>query len=235
MYKTPKTEIKPYMKMTDLIEENPALLLMMQHFDMDFMVDDNTVEMLCQRYELSVELFISVGNLYNGLRPKSEVILSENDFIEIIRFLRNSHIYYRKYKYPELSAYINSLQKDNSSKELKLLEIFFNNYFKEVLEHLDYEDNIAFPYFTNLINNKSIPCNQAYSATEYYDHHTDIELKLTDLKNLLLKHIKIEQSLNLKRKLLLSLFELEFDLYIHSLIEETILIPAGQCIEEKCN
>lgn len=235
MYKTPKTEIKPYMKMIDLIEENPALLLMMQHFDMDFMVDDNTVEMLCQRYELSVELFISVGNLYNGLRPKSEVILSENDFIEIIRFLRNSHVYYRKYKYPELSAYINSLQKDNSSKELKLLEKFFNNYFKEVLEHLDYEDNIAFPYFTNLINNKSIPCNQEYSATEYYDHHTDIELKLTDLKNLLLKHIKIDQSLNLRRKLLLSLFELEFDLYIHSLIEETILIPAGQCIEEKCN
>jgi len=234
MYKTPKTEVKSYMKMTDLIEENPALLLMMQHFNMDFMVDDYTVDILCQQYDVNPALFISVANLYNGLRPKKELVLTESDFLQIIQFLRNSHVYYRKYKYPEISAYITNLQKDSSTKELKLLEQFFNNYFEEVIEHLDYEDNVAFPYFTELINNRAMPCSKEYSAKEYYEHHSDIELKLTDLKNLLLKHIKISNSLNLRRKLLLSLFELEFDLYIHSLIEESILIPAGCRIEEDC-
>ena len=111
----------------------------------------------------------------------------------------------------------------------------FQKYYEEVLEHLDYEDNVAFPYFTELVKYNNIPCYDKYSAMEYYEHHTDIELKLADLKKLLLKHIKIENSLNLRRRLLTSLLELEFDLYIHSLIEETILIPAGREFEKDCS
>jgi regulator of cell morphogenesis and NO signaling len=37
----------------------------------------------------------------------------------------------------------------------------------------------------------------------------------------------------LRRQLLFALYELEYDLYIHSLIEETILIPAGIGIENE--
>jgi len=49
---------------------------------------------------------------------------------------------------------------------------------------------------------------------------------------LLLKHVSIENNLPIKRKLLFALFELEYDLYIHSLIEETILIPFGYQTEK---
>lgn len=151
-----------------------------------------------------------------------------------MEFLRNSHIYYRKYKYPEIKSYIHELQKENPSKELLLLEKFFNTYLKEVLEHLDYEENVAFPYFTELLTNNNIPCDDKYTAKEYHEHHTDIELKLADLKKLLLKHIKISNSLNLRRRLLTALLELEFDLYIHSLIEESILVPVGSSLENDC-
>ena len=103
-----------------------------------------------------------------------------------------------------------------------------------MLEHLDYEEIVAFPYFTKLATNKEIPSDNEYSAKEYHEHHTDIELKLADLKKLLLKHIKIDNSLNLRRRLLTSLLELEFDLYIHSLIEEAILVPVGSRFEKNC-
>jgi hypothetical protein len=42
---------------------------------------------------------------------------------------------------------------------------------------------------------------------------------------LLLKHIHIEGELPLRRKLMLSLLELEFELCTHALIEEKILLP----------
>lgn len=216
--------------MSKLIEANPSLLLMLQHFDIDFRVDELTVEQICEKYSIGLNLFLSVANLYNGVRPQQEIELSKTDLQQIIDFLRNSHIYYRKYKYPEISSYIHQLQEESCSKELLLVEKFFNKYFEEVLEHLDYEDNVAFPYFISLINKETITDSE-YSAQEYNEHHTDIELKLADLKKLLLKHIKIKDSLNLRRQLLFALFELEFDLYIHSLIEDTILIPAGYKIE----
>ncbi|MDO5523935.1 MAG: hypothetical protein Q4G48_07825 [Bacteroidia bacterium] len=218
--------------MFDLIEENPSLLLMMQHFDIDFRVSDLTVRQLCTERELSEKLFISIANLYNGFKPKENPIGSIDDVKRVISFLKNSHNYYRNDKYPQISAYIKLLQKKHPEKEIKLLEKFFNEYFTEVIEHLDYEDNVAFPYFIELIGNREKSKTNLYSAHEYSEHHTDIELKIKDLKNLLLKYVAINDDLSLRRKLLFSLCELEYDLYIHSLIEETILIPFGYRMEK---
>ncbi len=234
MYYSSRTRVRPYMKMADLIDGNPYLLLMLQHFDIDFRVSDLTVLQLCNRYDLSEHLFVSIANLYTGAITKGEQRFTRNDLLHVIGFLKRSHNYYRFDKYPQISSYIRQLQENHPEKELKLLEKFFNEYFTEVREHLDYEDEIAFPYFITLLGTEQQNNPQeVYSSREYSDHHTDIELKLKDLKNLLLKYVKINDDLNLRRKLFMSLYELEFDLYIHSLIEETILIPSGVDIERE--
>lgn len=217
-----------------LIDTNPSLLLMLQHFNIDFRVSDLTVGQLCGKYDISENLFVSIANLYNGFDTKGHQPFTRKDLLQVIDFLQSSHDYYRSDKYPQISAYIRQLQEHHPVREMKLLEKFFNEYFAEVLEHLDYEDSIAFPYFITLLNNgKAEEKGKRYSSKEYGRHHTDIELKLQDLKNLLLKHIDIEDRLDLRRKLLFALYELEFDLYIHSLIEENILIPSGALIEKE--
>lgn len=222
--------------MADLIDGNPYLLLMLQHFNIDFRVSDRTVLQLCNQYGISEQLFISIANLYNGSGIRGEQPFTKKDLLRVIDFLKSSHNYYRFDKYPQISTYIRQLQENHPEKELKLLEKFFNEYFTEVREHLDYEDEVAFPYFITLLDReKSVHNQEVYSSREYSDHHTDIELKLKDLKNLLLKYIKIDNDLDLRRKLFMSLYELEFDLYIHSLIEETILIPSGIDIEKEQN
>lgn len=234
MYHTSKIKVKSYMKMADLIDDNPNLLLMLQHFNIDFRVSDQTVSQLCTNYGISENLFISIANLYNSLGTKAQHPYTRDDLMQVIDFLKHSHHYYRSDKYPQISSYIRQLQENHSAKELKLLEKFFNEYFTEVIEHLDYEDNVAFPYFIALLKNEgSTDRQELYSSIEYGEHHTDIELKLKDLKHLLLKYVKIENDLDLRRKLFFALYELEFDLYIHSLIEETILIPAGVNIERE--
>lgn len=71
-----------------------------------------------------------------------------------------------------------------------------------------------------------------YSVTDYREHHSDIEEKLTDLKNLLIKYLPIRDDQQLRRRLLFNLFELEFDLAIHSEIEENMLIPLVEHMEK---
>lgn len=228
MLQANKNYVVPQMKMMYIMQENPYTMLMMQHFEIDFRVGDFTVSDVCKQYRIDEKLFIMVVNLYYGFRPKASVDYSDEDVLHIIRFLKNSHNYYRFEKYPEISQYIHQLQESNPEKEMELLEVFFNEYFSEVIEHLDYEDNVAFPYFVSLIDrNYKDMKTSPYSSKEYGEHHTDIELKLKDLKNLLIHHISIKENISLRRKLLTALFELEFDLYIHSLIEDTILIPLG--------
>ena len=66
MLQPPKIKIRPAMKMADLIDANPHLLLMLQHFNIDFRVSDMTVWQLCSSHGISENLFVSIANLYNG-------------------------------------------------------------------------------------------------------------------------------------------------------------------------
>jgi len=233
MYKTEKTYITKDKKMLNLINDNYSLLLCLQHFDIDFAVNNKTVEALCSENEIDLYTFIVIANLYNGFSPGENELNKINNIESILAFLKNSHSFYIEDKYPELKYYLEKLKNNNSSKDFQLIEQFFNEYFEEVLEHFKYEDEIAFPYFYSLRKVDRIVKGKSFSAKEYRKHHTDIETKLTDLKNLFLQHLKIKSDLSIKRKFLNTLFGLEFDLKIHSVIEEKVLIPLIEKIEVK--
>ncbi|MEE4215056.1 MAG: hypothetical protein V2I34_08295 [Bacteroidales bacterium] len=231
MYRTTKTHIKKDAKLSGLINENPMLLLFLEHLEVDFVVEEKTIDQICSINKLDPGAVLLIANLYNGFYPSVKDLDHITDISLIIRFLGNSHKYYKNDKYPEISNYISDLRRTNPSSDIDLISTFFSDYFNEVLEHLDYEDETAFPYFCRLNNKKETGLKEEFSAHEYSEHHTDIETKLTDLKNLLLKHISIKNELPLRRRLLISLFELEYDLTIHSMIEEKILLPVVERLE----
>lgn len=235
MYQTKRTYIKPEMKLTELFFENPMLLLMMEHFELNYVVHNKTVAEICSENDISPQVFISFANLYNGFHYEAEHTFAEADLSIMITFLLNSHRYYKSEKYPEIRRLIDQLSLHNDTPEIKLVGKFFDEYFEEVTEHLDYEDQVAFPHFAGLIREAEGGQSQSapFSADEYLDHHTDIETKLTELKNLLLRHISLKNDSALRRQLLFSLFELEYDLVIHSTIEESILIPLVKTLEKQ--
>jgi len=232
MYKPQNSYITKDKKMIDLINENYSLLLCLQHFHIDFSVDNLTVKQLCEEYHINLNVFMVIANLYNGFFPSHHEIDKIDDIHSIISFLKSNHSFFLDDKYPELKYYLGKIKNNQSNKDIFLIEQFFNEYFEEVLEHFKYEDDIAFPYFCSLLDDHASYQQNSFSAREYQNHHTDIETKLTDLKNLLLKHIKIKSDLNIMRKFLDTLFGLEFDLKIHSVIEEKILVPL---IEKKAD
>jgi regulator of cell morphogenesis and NO signaling len=221
------------MKMSDLINENYSLLLLLEHLEIDFAVSDKTVFQLCEENKINQSVFLVISNLYNGFYPNKDEIYLIDDIHIIIKLLKNSHRFYKEDKYPEIKEYLIKLRKRHNTDNIILIEKFFNDYFEEVLGHFDYEDKIAFPYFCKLLKTETNQQTSKFSAREYKEHHTDIETKLSDLKNLLLKHITIKNDLTIRRKFLYSLFELEFDLKIHSMIEEMILLPLIAKVEKQ--
>jgi regulator of cell morphogenesis and NO signaling len=224
------------MKTSEIIINNPYLILMFEHFEINQEVHDKTIAQLCNENNISPSLFLCIANLFNGYKPNTINEYISKDIQSIIKYLGNSHNYYVKEIYPRILDYIKEIYKLNTHPEILMLEKFFMNYFIEVTEHLEYENKVVFPYvlsldaqLTHKNNNYTV---QSYSVTEYREHHNDIEEKLTDLKNLLIKYLPIENDQELRRKLLFCLFELEYDLNIHSLIEDTILIPLVEKMEK---
>ncbi|HPR33556.1 MAG TPA: hypothetical protein PLK12_15760 [Prolixibacteraceae bacterium] len=223
------------MKLSGLILENPSLLLMMEHLRAGYVVHEDSVEQVCAREGISLELFLTLCNTYNGFPPRLHPGFGGNEVCTLIRFLRNSHQYYRNEKYPEINNLIDRLFRQNGAPEIRLVDRFFHDYFQDVTEHLDYEDKTAFPAicFELGLEHATGPDQppRNFTVAQYREHHTDIESNLSDMKNLLLKHIPLNGDEILRRKLLFSLFELEADLTIHSLIEEAILIPLVKKLE----
>lgn len=231
MYQTHRTYITPESTMADLLLENPMLLLMLEHFGVDFTVREDTVAEVCTKHNVPLAAFLLVANLYNGFHTTQGHVPSPADLSILLRYLRNSHAYYKLDKYTEIRACIDALCDGQASEETRLIDRFFNQYYSEVLEHLRYEDEVAFPYFEALGKGTNTAITHQFSAEEYRVHHSDIESALADLRNLVLKHLEIEGPLPLRRRLLFALHELETDLHIHSLVEETILLPLVHALE----
>ncbi len=227
--------IRPSHRMAELVYENPALLLLMENLEIDFLLHEYTVSHICQTSGINEKLFIMLGNLYNGHLPPEEELhaILPSELLPVVDFLKRCHNYYKEEQYPAIKALIGELNLRNRRPEIRMVEQFFNDYFEEVLEHLDYEDEVAFPYLRSLLEGSVSGMQQSrFSVQEYRDHHTDIETKLSDLKALLLQHIEVEDDRRIRRRLLMQLAELEADLVIHSLIEEQILIPFVEKLEK---
>ena len=225
MYVTRKTYIKQDTKLADVFFENPYLLIIMEHFGYDYVIGkDKKIAEVARDNNVSTQLFLDILNLYNGFIELKHQFYTRDDASRLIFFLKNAHQYYIQEKYPEVKQGIESLYNKNRTNELKLVYVFFESYFKEVLEHLEYEDKVAFPYFLQVLHADDQALKN-YSVKTYCNHHSDIETKIAELKRLLIKHIPITNDNTIRRKLIISLFELEYDLKIHSVLEEKVLIP----------
>ncbi len=234
MYQTHKVYITEDMVLSDLVLENPSLLLMMEFFNIKNAIKDDTVAEICQEYHIHLSTFLLFANLYNGFSPNNkEINATQVDISTIIRFLKQTHLSYINDKYPKIKGFIKQLYEKQNATEIERIEFFFNDYFDEVLEHLRYEDEIAFPYFCKLLVAESNSNDLNFSVNEYRIHHSDIGIKLSDLKNLLIKHIALTGDFPLKREIITSLFELERDLNIHSTIEDLILLPIVDELEKR--
>ncbi len=235
MHHTYRMFVTPEMKTADIITGNPYLLVMLEHLGINMEVREKSVEQICVENRISTELFMTIANMFNGFKPLSVTRYSQEAVQTIIRYLENSHQYYLNEKYPQIRHYIGEINKINTHAEISMIGTFFDKYFREVTEHLDYEGKVVFPYVlslnTILAGNNSGNKTGTYSVTEYREHHDDIEEKLADLKNLLIKYMPQKDDQQIRRKLLLCLFELEYDLKIHSMIEESILIPMVEEME----
>jgi len=239
MYQTVNLYLTSDIKMSEVILNNPYLMLLLEHFGIDVPLQEKTMHEVCCEHHINTEIFLTFANLYNKNKYVPKAPFSFSDVLTIVNYLKNSHKYYSEEIYPNILSTIKQMYELNTHKEMALVEKFFGTYFSEVKEHLEYENSTVFPYILELlekIENPEYTIQQTnFSVDEYQEHHNDIEEKLDDLKNLLIKYLPQKSDQILRRKLLFSLFELEYDLNIHSQIEDLILIPLVSKIESHLN
>ena len=112
----------------------------------------------------------------------------------------------------------------------EILLRFFDEYKKEVFHHFEYEENVVFPYILGIADGKK---SAKYQIKMFEENHTNIEDKLSDLKNILIKYLPEKSSLEERTTLIFNLFDFEKDLDKHTLLEDLVLIPKVHNMEER--
>ena len=112
-----------------------------------------------------------------------------------------------------------------------MVKQFYKKYTEELRDHIDYEEKTVFPYIEKMIINQNAEGN--YSITSFEKEHTNVDEKLNDLKNLIIKYLSPDYDQNLCNEFLITLFRFEKDIYDHARIENVILLFQASAIEKK--
>jgi regulator of cell morphogenesis and NO signaling len=230
-----KNLIKGNDRLADVIHAEYKVLNVLQRFKISLGFGDASITEICSSNGVNEDFFLEIINIYydKGYFPTSR--LKSFSIKLITEFLIHSHRYYNDEKILSIESKIEKLEWDSQDHErnLAILKKFFNQYKNEVKEHTDHEEEVVYPYAIFIEESTKngekpqvyLERMKHYSITNYAQEHDDIEEKLTDLKNIIIKYLPTPKEQNTLHEILGELFMLQNDLNNHGRIEEKILVP----------
>ena len=221
-----------HQKMAELIHTNYRLLFVLPRFGIRLGFGEKSVGDICRAHDLSTSLFLLVCHIYtfHDFLPSPDQ-LDSFTAEELTCYLHRSHTDYLDNQIPEIRQQVLALAAGCEARNGRILERFFDDYSREVISHFNYEDTVLFNYIHILWEGRL--SDEGYSIGQFEENHSNIEEKLGDLKNILIKYLPDSLPEASRNRLLLDLFLLEDDLSKHSLIEDRILVPLVEQLEEK--
>ena len=230
------------LKMAELIHQNFEVLTVLHRFDIKLGFGEKTIEEVCIQNKINPDFFIEIVNSFNDEDYFSQSKLKKHDVEDILFYLKNTHRFYLEKKFPEIERLIQNLKfSSDNQKSKQLLENFFTEYKTEFIKHVQREEERIYPYITELdkaIKNKKVKSSfhnkiKKYTISDYQQEHEDVEEKLYDLKNIIIKYLETPLNTDGYNSILVKLFKLESDLNEHSRIEEKVIIPKVKEMESK--
>lgn len=227
--------IKKNIKMADVIHINYLFLRVLDRFGIKLGFGDKKIDEICKEYNVDVDFFLEVINSFNNKTylPKCNAINFPTQ--QAINYLRNTHRFFLKIKVVEIENMIKDMNIlcEFDKQNILLLNNFFAEYREELKTHIEREEKFIYPYILKIsqaYNHKHISDElyqqiKKHSINDYAGEHDNVEEKLFDLKNIIIKYLPPVKNSLLCQKILIELFNLEKDLNDHALLEDKLVVP----------
>lgn len=216
-------------KMISLIRDNYNLLQSLGSFGINLGFGDKTVDETCNDNGVDTYTFLAIVNFtingYGNFDNDEQLSVPT-----LLHYLKASHVYYLDFQLPfirrELEEGI-----DETVRLGKLILKFYDEYAHEVREHMKYEERMLFPYVEGLLKGQA---SDSYDIDTFSKHHTQADVKLKELKTLIIKYLPSDSRHN--NKLIAALHDVynnEEWLMLHREVEERIFVPAIRRLERE--
>ncbi len=215
-------------QMSDLVCDNYPVLLVMSRFGIALGFGDKSIGQVCEENGVHTGTFLAVVNL---LLDEGEPDDYKGDISvsALLGYLHNSHDYFLNFRLPAIRRnLLGAIDCDEKDIAIAILR-FFDEYVAEVQKHMRYEETTVFPYVTALLSGVQ---PAGYSIDIFSKRHDQVESKLTELKNILIKYYPASSS-NELNSVLFDIFTCEQDLASHNYIEDYLFVPVIRELEDK--
>lgn len=213
---------EPNDSLISIISDNYAVLQSLGCFGISLGFGDKTVKEVCEAENVDTYTFLTVVNFtINGY-----LNVDDDDRLSIstlMHYLKASHTYYIDFELPfirkELEEALDA--KDNLS---QLILKLYDEYAHTIRNHMKYEEKTLFPFVSALMDG-SIPTN--YDIETFSKHHNQVDIKLRELKNIIIKYLPADNLRNNQlTHTLYDIYNSERWLSDHAQVEDRIFIPA---------
>lgn len=217
-------------KISDLIDTDHDLLRVLARLGIDESLGEKTLAEECNAHGLDVETIALLCTIHvsRGYRPSEEELRHCRPDAVLV-YLHNSHDYYLDVAMCSISLALEQLVEPCPESRRQVFRTFFNDYKSELQNHFEFEEGKVIPYIRHLLEGQA---NQdGFTIDDFEENHSNIDEKLSDLKNLVMKSLPRECDKLQRIHLLQLLFALQDDLRFHTYVEDEILVPIVRLIE----
>ena len=216
-------------KLAELIPDFPELIDTLNLLNIRLGFGEKSIREVADQYRINNEALLVIIHTYCDRLSPGKTIKKEA-LGDLLVFLKNSHNGFKQKQIPELKNLIAAFAGEIPGKYGKMLISFFDGYISEVYDHFEYEDSTVFPYIGTILESRPV---SGFDIHEFEKNHTDIEQKLLDLKNILIKYMPEEIESAYRTQILHYLFEFERQLSYHTKLENQVLAPSVKQVERK--
>lgn len=214
---------KEHDRMCDLISDNYPMLLVTSRFGIALGFGDKSIKEVCRLNNVDTFTFLTVVNfMSNGTSTVSETICKKLSIDTLVNYLHNAHDYFLNFRLPHIRRKLVDAIENCPSDVAFVIRKYFDEYAEEVNKHMTYEERTVFSYVRSLLKGEK---NMKYNISIFRKRHDQIELKITELKNILIRYYPGNSS-NLLNSVLFDIFSTEEDLSSHTRVEDYLFIPA---------
>lgn len=217
--------------MCDVICDEPSLLQMLSRFGIPLGVGDQTVRQVCEAHRVDTATFLSVANfIKRGARGAADSI-DKVSVACLTEYLKQAHTYFLDFQLPAIRRkLLEALDCSQPGEVSYLILKFYDDYMAEVRKHMQHENRKVFGYVEQLLQGRR---TSEYTISQFARGHNNIDVKLQELKNIIIKYYAPTEQAELLNNVLYNIFTCEKDLRIHCLVEDDIFVPAVEILEEK--
>ena len=236
-------QIHPFMKMSELVQADFELLAVLQRLKIPFGLKDKSIKTVCNEEGIDLNFFLSLTRWFHERDFFPGETLMEHSPRWLVTYLRNTHSCYLEYHIPRIENEIIKLENNDQSEShnMQLMLNFFREYISEFTTHIELEEDKIFPYVLQLEKNlqkespdpEFVNTARGYTIKDFLDEHSDLEEKLIDLRNILLKYMAPPSDNCIFTNVLIEIFRLGKDLNDHTILEENVLVPRVVELEEE--